>query len=56
MELASSALFAADKDASLHRVYDMLGDCHSQPGSLCFPNPGVVLSAERLEYYLLILL
>ena len=56
MELAALALLAADRDVAAHRVHNILGDRHPQPGTLRFLHPGVVLSAEGFKYDLLVLL
>ena len=54
VKLAAPALFAADRDRSIHRVHNALGNRHAQPGTLGFPHAGVVLPAEGLKYHLLI--
>ena len=56
VELAALALLAADRDVAAHRVHNILGDRHPQPGTLRFLHPGVVLSAEGFKYDLLVLL
>ena len=56
VKLASPSLFAADRNSTAHCVHNKFGDCHSQPGPFGFLYTRGIFSAERVKYFLLILL
>ena len=52
-EFAALARFAFDRDGAAHHIHDVLGDGHTQAGTLNAADGGAFLPAERLKDVLL---